>query len=608
MASTSSLEGHSEEMECKYPFEDCPQSQRIKEVLFEYQKIIQQQTAETANLSISHSNDKRLCNIFNDDYTAVQLLDDFQHLIDDHQIEEDPDRFDLFLHFMRDVEPEIRCSARDCEILRRHYRRRSDEKDKCDDFRISILCQIHSYLIHSMDTIKLTKKERVQLEAKLNDIDEDEEANATLEVVRQKTAEFEEIIGDVATSKFISEIDDENAESDDEQKYPENDEGPNDQLVSEMDDEAKLKTFCCITNIDKENAALFLQDSKWNLSDSIDKFYAFGGDVTQLESFAQFQNMTYVQESNTEDVVYTEGVRLWYWDRAQMPSGALAVQPKHHDLKAEIIEEIGISQWNRLWQDCENRMLTERVRRLQASGNGAEQYGILAGALFTIFHLMSLKLYTDFNTLNAKFCSFFRLKKVVGNLLESAKSLAVRNGTFRHWAKLLIECVQCFGTMLVTRGKKKRYYRGVNKAFIFPRFITRFHVPLSTSKNVCNTDLDIDVVFSFVFCVWFVGLMLFCNSLTWMVENMTASHCFIALAVPSPSAPPPPPPPLSIPLDEVSTSTSFSASTLVSFNVPFEVTSSFDISSDSISSTSICSESNVFNDSVHSLSALSSSE
>eukprot|EP01084_Bolivina_argentea_P302967 523020_1 len=45
-------------------------------------------------------------------------------------------------------------------------------------------------------------------------------------------------------------------------------------------------------------------------------------------------------------------------------------------------------------------------------------------------------------------------------------------------AKLLVECVQCYGKLLL---KKRRFYRGVNDEFMFKKFATRYRVPLSTT-------------------------------------------------------------------------------------------------------------------------------
>ncbi len=55
-----------------------------------------------------------------------------------------------------------------------------------------------------------------------------------------------------------------------------------------------------------------------------------------------------------------------------------------------------------------------------------------------------------------------------------------------------MESVQCFGRLRVT---KKKYYRGIDKPFIFKRFITRFNELLSTTTNVCTFNVFVFVDF-----------------------------------------------------------------------------------------------------------------
>eukprot|EP01084_Bolivina_argentea_P152769 266418_1 len=78
------------------------------------------------------------------------------------------------------------------------------------------------------------------------------------------------------------------------------------------------------------------------------------------------------------------------------------------------------------------------------------------------------------------FCNAFRVKKLAKRIYESMTSLKERNRKYANMAKFLMECVQCYGRLFL--GKKK-YYRGVNKWFIFKKFVTRYHVPLSTTGN-----------------------------------------------------------------------------------------------------------------------------
>ena len=87
-------------------------------------------------------------------------------------------------------------------------------------------------------------------------------------------------------------------------------------------------------------------------------------------------------------------------------------------------------------------------------------------------HLRSLKLYTDFTDLSAKFCT----------ILRSADPKLIAG--IAHWTRKLIETVLCFGSTLKAEIAKKTYYRGVDRAFIFKMIATRFNLPLSTTANV----------------------------------------------------------------------------------------------------------------------------
>ena len=202
------------------------------------------------------------------------------------------------------------------------------------------------------------------------------------------------------------------------------------------------------------------------------------------------------------DNVYTEGIRFWYWDRATRPRGAIMVSRHHNDLKEEMVSggHITMEQWTKFYNDCERLCGTEKVRKIKArriSTNdiGHSIYGIPSGTAFasasdiqSIRWLLALKLYTDFQQLNHKFCEQFRFPAKGGNIEGRLQILKKRNEQYWHMAKLLTECVQCFGKFLkYCRGKKRKtqYYRGLKRPFMFSRFICQFHTPLSTSKSVC---------------------------------------------------------------------------------------------------------------------------
>eukprot|EP01084_Bolivina_argentea_P313831 543520_1 len=53
-------------------------------------------------------------------------------------------------------------------------------------------------------------------------------------------------------------------------------------------------------------------------------------------------------------------------------------------------------------------------------------------------------------------------------------------GEIANWARLLTECVQCYGTPF----KRGKYYRGVKNIFNFTMFAVRFNLPTSTTTDL----------------------------------------------------------------------------------------------------------------------------
>eukprot|EP01084_Bolivina_argentea_P057275 104669_1 len=78
------------------------------------------------------------------------------------------------------------------------------------------------------------------------------------------------------------------------------------------------------------------------------------------------------------------------------------------------------------------------------------------------------------------FCKAFRKQKISKYHYERIESVIHRNEKIANWAKLLIESVQCFGKFQTGSTK---FYRGIDLEFVFKKFITRFHVPLSTTTD-----------------------------------------------------------------------------------------------------------------------------
>eukprot|EP01083_Nonionella_stella_P278444 946882_1 len=84
---------------------------------------------------------------------------------------------------------------------------------------------------------------------------------------------------------------------------------------------------------------------------------------------------------------------------------------------------------------------------------------------------MALKLYTDYSTLCSTFCK----------VLRTADDRQVVE--IAHWAKLLTECVQCYGESMKS-SIIKSYYRGVDDVYYFEMFVARFNLPTSTTTDI----------------------------------------------------------------------------------------------------------------------------
>eukprot|EP01084_Bolivina_argentea_P319336 553889_1 len=136
--------------------------------------------------------------------------------------------------------------------------------------------------------------------------------------------------------------------------------------------------------------------------------------------------------------------------------------------------EFNIIQWNSLKCECKCMEDADEIKRIVSNGFHERVYHIKAHNQFSIQYIIALKLYTDYSQLCDTFCSTLRSEKKI-KIAEIA-----------NWAKLLSECVQCFGSSLKW-SERKHFYRGVSKAFIFEMFITRWNLPTSTTINFAQS-------------------------------------------------------------------------------------------------------------------------
>ena len=438
--------------------------------------------------------------IFSDEYSVASLYDDFHHILDVHSINDDALQFESCHEFMVEADAsntEIFCDIDTCQTIKRYYKRRhleDEEKEEAlsddiasDDYRACILWQIHCYLLHAQDTVKLSRNERVQMEEKLSidtDGDDIEEKRWGLAMDRMKgkRQRFDKLMEGIVNEKFVRSTFSEH-HNDEDLEYKESDDDEPEVDYAQMEDEELVHEFSRITGCSQRVSAALLSDCKWDFNAAKRTFQVIASKPSSFESYVPKG-----EEDANRAVIHTEGIQCWYWDPNQIPEGAVLVIQRHVNLKDEVLDlppngsRLSRKNWFDLYRQCQQLVKTQKVRRMRGNGSNENVYGIDKGTPISCKHLIAIKIYTDFTKLNQMFCEHFRLKKIMDDILESRRSLGIRNGKFWNLAKLLMEAVQCFGEF---REPDAKYYRGLDKPFMFPSFVSRYHTPLSTSKSVC---------------------------------------------------------------------------------------------------------------------------
>ena len=179
--------------------------------------------------------------------------------------------------------------------------------------------------------------------------------------------------------------------------------------------------------------------------------------------------------SNEPDI-YEIGKRFYFWNSHRKHPDYVAA--KYKNMKEELLDNplldslITIGAWNALTAAITALLATEKALGICSNGQSVFMYSIKTYEPLEAQHLRSLKLYTDFTDLSAKFCA----------ILRWADPMLIAG--IAHWTRYLIETVQCFGSTLRAQNARKTYYRGVDRAFIFKMVATRFNLPLSTTSDV----------------------------------------------------------------------------------------------------------------------------
>ena len=157
----------------------------------------------------------------------------------------------------------------------------------------------------------------------------------------------------------------------------------------------------------------------------------------------------------------------------------------HANFKAELLQNktatVQLSQWNSTKTKAEQKYKAWRLKPawklicgwggfeddgtdwyMQSENKWQRLYGIPAGAVISIAHLMALLFYCNFSQQQYEFTATFR--RIYWN--ETDESLKKRHAEFHFWGKLLRETVECFGRYM-QEVPGKVFHHGISSAMLF---------------------------------------------------------------------------------------------------------------------------------------------
>eukprot|EP01084_Bolivina_argentea_P084624 152977_1 len=188
-------------------------------------------------------------------------------------------------------------------------------------------------------------------------------------------------------------------------------------------------------------------------------------------------------QQENEDIQYSFGKWFDYWSDSRFKA-------KYQTLKHELLNNKIFTMTQELLEaafDKAEFLLkhTDKIKRLNCCGDYSDICGIKSNRPITIDNILSILLYTDYDTLSFKFSSTFRKLEINETFFEVQR----RNQEYFHWSKLLCETVNCYGNR-VDDTEINVFYHGVSLLY-FTKFIAEFNAPTSTT-----TKLQIATVFA----------------------------------------------------------------------------------------------------------------
>eukprot|EP01084_Bolivina_argentea_P001995 3681_1 len=410
--------------ESKESLHSCVSIQRICNVLQFYQ-----------HYHANRTSDDRFSKISKYLPSCTYLINDYHHILE-HHLNEDKnsklsvaDQFREINHRIMSKENNLYCDIAKCKCFCRNNRERENTSIRSDDkytsIYIDLLDSIHCYFIHSVDTgyriINTDKYDTAHENICNENVAYDKELSQLKAYLHSKRQKLQNIRGlnRIQNNKFMTKILDPD-ENDDEKK----------KTVKEADSDSDDE------EIDEEH----------------------------------YQTQ------------YSFGQRYEYWTETYNEQYYMVA--KYCSLKTELlcnkICSINVDVFDAALN--KSKELLQKSDKLKQSKSCIDRlndsYGIPANHELGIQNVLSIVLYTDYDTLSSKFSQTFR--KMECN--ETDERIRERHREYCNWSKILCETVNCWGNKMENINIE-RFYHGVSAVY-FDSYIAQFNSPTSTTSQL----------------------------------------------------------------------------------------------------------------------------
>eukprot|EP01083_Nonionella_stella_P095888 269317_1 len=371
--------------------------------------------------------------IFDDNYTIRTALDDFHHLLFDH----DQQFENIHNTFVEECLSQDACSLDECLIARAHYSQQSvrsnaDRSVLRERVEQETLRKIHCYYFHSFDIgYRLRSRDRQTLLEGEHKHDPQSDnsfdrisTSRALEFVtanhkNRKLTRFDRI--ETRNTKFKSDTQ---------------------QLVRTYDDCIRYSYWLYYKDNNEKNDVALIR-----------------GDLNPGARGARAANDGY-------------SVGQWY------------IEQKYDDLKQESLNNetcsMSAGEYALFMEQAVQHHQTLVVKSLTARGRA--MYGIEDGTSIAVEHLLAMMIYCNKDVLQAKFSETFRRREN-----ESDEELIARHREFANLGRLLREFVECFGQTGIGNREvsEKQLYHGISTEMQFDSIMICLKGPVSTTVDYC---------------------------------------------------------------------------------------------------------------------------